>query len=959
LLNDNEGPSLLVKEPSEGSFYQDFMPVAGSVGPGSRDPEGVGEVESLSWKLEGSGESPRPMFFNPDGSYEFRVDMRDVAGSQNLVLTAKDLNGNETRRSFNLIDGRLEPQLVLAGPGSDDSYGAAIRLWGRVDDPYAGISSLGGIESLRYEILATEAKTRDGIVTGDIPVSGDGTFDFALFADALQGRQNVSLILTGRNGRSRTVNVVLEQGRSAIPDFQVLSGDGSATASWSSLPLTDGYEITVTGDDDVTRRYSAASGPVEIPQLKNGELYTLKLEAVTARGRFSSLEEAVIPLSRSTLRPSVTGEYRRIKVSWPRISGSSSYSLYRSETAGGPFEIIADDITEPPYLDTTAQFGRNYWYAVAPNAFKTLMSYAVRGTTLAAQENRLEQVAYLRGAESGSLKIVGDYAFAASENDGLVLYDVTESARPYVAGKVSIPGAMDVAISGNYAFVAAGSAGLKVLNVDDPTSPILIGSRLAGDARAVDIAGSYAVIADGERGLRIMDVREPSRPVRLSSTQGFSGRDVAVMGEYAFLATADKGLISIDISIPSEPDIAAAVNVGSLSTLVLKGSMLAASGSTGGLVLFDVSNPRNPRLISQLHGINAVNLSFSGDFILALGKGELFVVDLRIPSEPFIFDSLPMAAASSLAVHGDDLLVSSDTGLKVYRTFLTGHSYVTGGRDLPGRAYSVVRDSGEFIISAHSGGLVVLDSDSLEIVDEIDSDFAVKTVVSGPWLFLADGHSGLRVFLRDNLSAGPVVSFENLGNVSDVVSTGTAVYAASADRGILMFQSGLPGSSEPELIGAAPMKNCRVLTWADGYLYASDGRNLVSLVELADAPPREIGRISLSDVTSLDAENGLIASSAAEGVTIMETDGTGRLSIVSTIPHTSAVSVDIDGNRLHVSGGYQGFSIYDISTASRPVLLTSCPDVFALSTVVDGDTAYTVDGNGIRKVQIFIPEWLH
>jgi len=507
--------------------------------------------------------------------------------------------------------------------------------------------------------------------------------------------------------------------------------------------------------------------------------------------------------------------------------------------------------------------------------------------------------------------------------------------------------------------VAAGSAGLKVINIDDPTTPILIGSRLAGDAQAVALTGSYAVIADGERGLRIMDVREPSRPVRLSSTEGLSGRDVAVMGEYAFLATGEKGLVSVDISIPSEPDVTGAVNVGSLSTLVLHDNMLAASGDTGGLVLFDVSNPQNPRLLSQLHGINAVNLSFSGDFILALGEGELFVVDIRIPEEPFVFDSLPMAATSSLAVHGDDLLVSSDTGLEVYRTFLTGHSYVTGSRDLPGRAYSVESDSGEFLISAHSGGLVVLDSDSLEVVDEIDSDFAVQTAISGPWLFLADGYSGLRVFQRDNLSAGPVVSFENLGNVSDVISSGGSVYAASADRGILMLRPGLPGSSEPEIIGAFPMKNCRVLSAAGGYVYASDGRNLVSFVELPDAPPREVGRVTLPDVTSLDAESDLIATSGAEGITLLETDRTGRMSVVSTIPQASAATVEIDGNRLYVSGGYQGFSIYDISTASRPVLLTSCPDVFALSTVVDGDTAYSVDGKGIRKVQIFIPEWLH
>ncbi|MCK5735180.1 MAG: hypothetical protein KAH21_01830, partial [Spirochaetaceae bacterium] len=510
-----------------------------------------------------------------------------------------------------------------------------IRLWGRADDPY------GGSLSLRYEILAADAKTRDGLVMGDIPVSSNGSFDFSLFSDALEGKQNITLILTGRNGRSQTVNVALEQGQSAIPDFAVVSGDGKAVASWSSLPLTDGYEITVSGRDNSIRRYSVDKGPVEIPQLENGELYTLRLEAVTARGHFFSQEESVIPISRSTLRPSVVGEYRRIRVSWPLITGSSSYTLYRGDSSSGPFEVIADNITESPYLDTRALYGKNYWYAVAPGAYNKQLSYPVKGTTLAAQENRLEQVAYLKTSESGSLKIVGEYAYGAAADDGLVLYDVTESTNPYVVGRVPLQGAVDVAVLGNYAYVAAGNAGLKVLNIDDPTTPLLIGSRLAGDARGIDIDDSYALIADADRGLRIMDVHDPTSPIRLSSTNGLSGYDVAVKDKYALLAAGEDGLVIVNIGIPSEPEIAGSLNPGSLSSLTLYGNLLVASGDTGGLVLIDVSVPEVPVLISQLPGINAGNITLSGDFILALGDQELSVVDIRIPDEPFLFDSIP------------------------------------------------------------------------------------------------------------------------------------------------------------------------------------------------------------------------------------------------------------------------------------------------------------------------------
>jgi len=62
LFNDNEGPSLLVMEPSEGSFYQDFLPVAGAVGPGSRDSEGVGRLNLSPGNWRAAVNHPGPCF---------------------------------------------------------------------------------------------------------------------------------------------------------------------------------------------------------------------------------------------------------------------------------------------------------------------------------------------------------------------------------------------------------------------------------------------------------------------------------------------------------------------------------------------------------------------------------------------------------------------------------------------------------------------------------------------------------------------------------------------------------------------------------------------------------------------------------------------------------------------------------------------------------------------------------
>ena len=624
------------------------------------------------------------------------------------------------------------------------------RVWSRhkTPGPYhrslPDSEELGGIESLSYEILGTEAKTRDGLLSGEIPINDDGVFDLPIFTNELQGRQRITLLITGKNGRTRTESVILKQGKSAIPDFNVRSSDGKALASWNPLPTAEGYELVVSGDRNAVKRYSAAAGPVEVPRLENGRLYRFRLEASTARGRFSSHEVSVIPLSPETLRPEVSGEYRRIRVSWNPIQGSERYCLYRSRNPEGPMELIAENLMQSPFLDTGVEYGTEYWYAAAPAAFPDEISRASKGSTLAQQEARLEKLARVSGQENAGITVVGDYAYVAAFDEGLFLYDITESTRPGVSGTLSFSGALDIAVRGDYAYVASGEEGIRIVNISDPVHPFLVGSRKAGDAAAVGVEGNYVYAADREKGLRILDISNPQSPLRISATEGLVGQDLLVSGRTVYLATENKGLVILDAADPSSPKILSSLETGTLRSLTLRGGLLAAfrpNRRLGSYRRFPAEFAENSFPSSD---VNASRICLMGDFALALGEQTLHVVDIRIPQKPSIFDSIEMEGSYSFAVHGDDILVTTREGLEVYRTFLTGQSYVLLGRDLPGRSYDLMRYGEHLYVSAHAGGVHILDARSLEPVADLETDYAEKTAVRGPWLFVADGISGLQ-----------------------------------------------------------------------------------------------------------------------------------------------------------------------------------------------------------------------
>jgi hypothetical protein len=82
--------------------------------------------------------------------------------------------------------------------------------------------------------------------------------------------------------------------------------------------------------------------------------------------------------------------------------------------------------------------------------------------------------------QAGAVAVSGTFAYLGS-GTVLLVVDVSNAAAPQVVAEVVLPGLIsDVAISGNYAYVATNYDGLRVIDVSTPASPIEVGNTPGG-----------------------------------------------------------------------------------------------------------------------------------------------------------------------------------------------------------------------------------------------------------------------------------------------------------------------------------------------------------------------------------------------------------------------------------------------------------------------------------------------
>ncbi|MBI9097946.1 MAG: hypothetical protein JEY91_05690 [Spirochaetaceae bacterium] len=986
LKNDRTGPEITLYEPVEDQYYGSQIIVAGNV---SDITDKGNEVKSLYWSVS-TDEYQREnlVFFEDDGSFEFKIDSQEMNGLLSLKLTAMDLNNNQSDCRLNLKDGKKTPLILLEFPRQGTTYGIGIPLRGKVTDPYAGNREYGGIESIIAQIKPADSFGEGETEIITFPIEESGVFDYTFPADQRKGEQKLTILAVARNGNKAETSVVVSQSEFPISDVTVRPGDRQVILDWSTSPFISRYFLSYTDDGSDPGPHSPfilsdVQPPLHLSKLENGKLYSFLLTGELGDRVVQSDYIRSIPLSEDTMEPYAKNEFGYIEVSWLPIEGSRAYRVLRSEDNLEYFDLCGD-ISDTRYKDRSCLFGKSYYYKIIPSGYPQIESLSVSGELLSEPPRRLTQKGSIENLSPHAVAIVGDYAFVLSREEGLYIVDINDPAQMSIRGFLLVEKGEDLTVTGEYIIIAARDNGFFVVNVSEPSNPRLVGTRKTSDAVAVASDKEFVYIADGEKGLKFFSLDNPLRPSRIYSNDSFSAYGVTLSDHYLYVSSGQQGLQIFNISRPEYPELVGSYRGINIYESRISGNYFYSASGPEGLNILDISDRENPVFCSNYKTVNAQSLMLNGNHILiADGEGGLIDLDITDPYRPESFEQMNLTNASSVDVKGDIVLVADRSGLYSVESFQYGQSFKIGEIKTDGNAASVTIEGDRAFIADHSGGIVVLQIDDPagmgieNIIDHIPSSYAEEIVIDENRLYLADGRGGIKIYTLHDDRYVLRESIEIEGDAKSLWIGGEYILSAAGKGGIQGKMKYPDRESSPAYADQIPLEavddkilrykadislllpDTRDLIYSDGYIYAADRKKGLVLIDFSRPPDGSVLlEIPLPGAMAIDKNNERLYVAHGRGISIFDMSDRNYPDELALIESPYVEDLKVTGTLLYVAEGHAGLSVYNVKDCSRILKVSQCEDVFADSITVSNDYAYIADSTGMNVVRIYIPQWI-
>ena len=513
-------------------------------------------------------------------------------------------------------------------------------------------------------------------------------------------------------------------------------------------------------------------------------------------------------------------------------------------------------------------------------------------------------------------------------------------------------------------YVAAGEGGLYILDVSNPARPVIAGSYVApGYAEGVAVSGDYAYVADGPGGLRIMNIRNPSQPVEVATA--FSHDyvyGVSLSGHFAYLAAAGSGLLVVDISSPSEPKEAARLSIAAFAYAVAAvGQTVYVAAGPAGLAVIDVTNASLPVevSVSQTPGW-AMGIESQGNVLyIAEALGGVLVMNISSPARPAALGSIqfPGGDSQQLAVDGTVVLVSDrNMGLQALDASNPVQPAGLGNFQPMGAAAAV---------AVAGGRAYVADGEAIRVFDISD---AAQPRAQGVYQFASSfGQAGNPVITVAGNFVYLAARFNSLGAV--VVDVSDPLHPTGSAYGFPY------GTTRKEVVqgGLMVMAN----EWGLRLINVSDTNALcqLSFMDTSGAGTDPSGNFAPGAATPTGvALSGHFAYAAAGGVWVIDISDPRNPTVVDKYYDPTyelfgqaplAEDVAISGNSLYVIGGVAGralLRVLDISNPVNPILhgsylLPSDVSLFGPRFAVAGSTVFVADNAaGVFAVDFSNPD---
>ncbi len=221
------------------------------------------------------------------------------------------------------------------------------------------------------------------------------------------------------------------------------------------------------------------------------------------------------------------------------------------------------------------------------------------------------------------LVVKGQYAFAAQQDKGLRVFDITVATPTIFSSHSLAGGAYGLALSGDRLVVTTGLNGIVILDTGKPYDlPILGQLMLEGFSRQVSVSGNLALVAAGKSGVHVVNISNPQAPVLITTIPTSApAENVTLDGTTGYIALGLGGLQIIDLKDPAKPQqLSRLDSLDFTRRVIVKESLAYLAERDAGIRIVDVADPANPRPL-------AVYNTYGGAWDIVLKDNNIYVAD--------------------------------------------------------------------------------------------------------------------------------------------------------------------------------------------------------------------------------------------------------------------------------------------------------------------------------------------
>ncbi len=503
-----------------------------------------------------------------------------------------------------------------------------------------------------------------------------------------------------------------------------------------------------------------------------------------------------------------------------------------------------------------------------------------------------------------AIAVAGDYLFAMTSRDTLLIVDISDLNHPHVAGHfyyVSL-GADKMAVTGDHLFLAKSNK-FYILNISNALHPVLVSSfNPHGLVKDFRVSGNFIYSAENNNGMWIYDISNPSSPQAVGNFNDSSSYFISVeVADTIVFAGTSYRIYILNVTDPSSLTVLSTINMSSdlPVNLSYQSNMLfiATSSSHGVFYIYDVSDPTSPQLIAHNTDHNYGKfIEATVNALITSRYDSLFVFeDISNPVEVFRYSTTEGVAGNDFTLKGN-------------------YTYVAGG-------YKGVR---------------ILDISNPILTHEVGSyteyNQRFQTIAANDSVIFAGSYGRIAILSVSNPESLQLLGHINTYGLQDMILKDSFLLTLQISRGVVVYNVSNP--MNPDSVGALSIPDIYLKTFylKDSLLFIANGNNLYIVNVSNPASPTMIDTFDTADFDPevIAAQGNYVFTAQSRGsnsITVIDVSNPANPVVVGsvTLPYPHVTCLLPRGNLLYVLGEsspvYGTGYILNISNPASPEIV--------------------------------------